>query len=127
MKIEHAAFPALDPVAVANWYVEHLGLRIVRSISAPTYTHFLADEDGSMIEIYNNPIVEVPDYASMHPLLLHVAFEVDDIHATRQRLLEAGCTAFDEITETPAGDTLAMMRDPWGFAIQLAKRSKAML
>jgi catechol 2,3-dioxygenase-like lactoylglutathione lyase family enzyme len=127
MTIEHVAFPAQDPVAVAGWYVENLGLRVLRQIGAPTYTHFLADDNDTVIEIYNNPLVAVPDYVTMHPLLLHVAFNVDDIAATRDRLLAAGCTAFNEIEVTPVGDTLAMLRDPWGLALQLVKRHTPMI
>lgn len=123
MKIEHVAYAVQEPVAVAAWYVEHLGLHIARQIGPPTFTHFLSDGAGGIIEIYNNAKVEVPDYAAMNPLLLHVAFTADDIHGTRQRLIEAGCSAEDEVAELPNGDELAMLRDPWGFAIQLVKRA----
>lgn len=127
MRIEHVAFPCIDPVAAAAWYIEHFGLRIVRKTDDVTHTHFLADESGSIIEIYNNPKVEVPDYSSMHALLLHVAFTVDDMDATFARLLEAGCSVDQEIVQMPNGDVLAMLRDPWGFAVQLVKRDKSML
>ena len=126
MKIENVAYTVHDPVATAAWYVEHLGLRIVRQTGAPTYTHFLADAAGSIIEIYNNPKVVVPDYSAMDPLLLHVAFAVDDVHSARQRLLDAGCTAEDEVVLAPNGDELAMLRDPWGFAVQLVNRGEPM-
>ncbi len=126
MKIEHVAYVVTEPVAVAQWYVEHLALRVVRQTGAPTWTHFLADAAGTIIEIYNNPKVVVPDYPSMDPLLLHLAFAVDDVSGTRHRLLAAGCTAVGEIEVTAAGDELAMLRDPWGFAIQLVKRAVPM-
>ncbi len=126
MKIEHTAFPAADPVATANWYVANLGLRIVRQTGAPTYTTFLSDNEGAIIEIYNNPRVAVPNYAAMDSLLLHVAFEVENMEAERQRLLDAGCTAEDEITPLPSGDVVTMLRDPWGFALQLVKRAHPM-
>ncbi|BCM92044.1 hypothetical protein IAD21_03923 [Abditibacteriota bacterium] len=126
MKIEHTAFPAADPVATANWYVVNLGLRIVRQTGAPTYTHFLSDDAGGIIEIYNNPRVAVPNYAAMDSLLLHVAFEVEDIVSEHQRLLNAGCTAEDKITLLPSGDVVVMLRDPWNFALQLVKRATPM-
>ena len=31
-----------------------------------------------------------------------------------------------EAETSPAGDDLAMLRDPWGFALQLVKRAKPM-
>jgi hypothetical protein len=31
------------------------------------------------------------------------------------------------LTTTPAGDSLVMLRDPWGIALQLVKRAQPML
>ncbi len=124
MKIEHVALIVQDPVAVARWYEQHLGLRVVRSSETrPALTRFLADSEGAtVLEIYGGTL-PVPDYASMDPLLVHVAFATGDLPATRDRLLAAGATAEGEITVTPTGDRLAMLRDPWGLAIQLAHRA----
>lgn len=128
MKIEHFAFQAKDPVAVAQWYVANLGCLLKRSSGAPTHTHFLADSAGSvMIEIYNHPRVETPDYRAMDPLLLHLAFCSDDPAADRDRLMSAGAAVVDDLNITPAGDALVMLRDPWGFAVQLVRRAKPML
>ena len=128
MRIEHVAMIVKDPVAVAKWYAEHLGMRIVRAGGAPTHTHFLADEgDYVMVELYCNPSVPVPDYRSMDPLVLHLAFATDDVNRQHQKLLAAGATPAGDISITPAGDELAMLRDPWGFAIQLAKRQQPMI
>jgi len=80
-----------------------------------------------MIEIYNNPKAPVPDYRAVNPLVLHLAFAVDDMSATRARLLRAGATADGEMTVADNGDELAMLRDPWGFAVQLVKRRAPML
>jgi len=41
-------------------------------------------------------------------------------------LLQAGATTEGEVTTTPFGDDLAMLRDPWGFAVQLVKRAVPM-
>lgn len=126
MKIEHLAYPVKDPVAVAQWYVAHCGLKIVRSAGAPTFTHFLSDGAGAIVEIYNNPIVTPPDYAAMHPLLLHIAFVVTDTPRECERLLRAGCTVAEETVTTPAGDRLTMLRDPFGLALQLVQRATPM-
>ncbi|NLD72093.1 MAG: VOC family protein [Chloroflexi bacterium] len=128
MRIEHVAFNVKDPVAVAAWYTEHLGMRIVRQAGPPVYTTFLAAEtDHVLLEIYHNPPDAVPDYANMDPLLFHIAFECDDLDAERDRLLAAGATVQAPLLTTPDGDQLLMMRDPWGLAIQLAKRAKPMV
>ncbi|HEV2295644.1 MAG TPA: VOC family protein [Tepidisphaeraceae bacterium] len=125
LNVEHVAWQVEDPEAVAAWYVDHLGFRVVRKNDDPARTHFIADGAGKVVvEIYNNPAAERPDYSRQHPLLLHLAFASDDPAGSRDALLKAGCTIADELRQTPAGDTLVMMRDPFGFAIQLCKRAK---
>jgi uncharacterized glyoxalase superfamily protein PhnB len=128
MKIEHFAYQVDDPVAVADWYVAHLGCQVRRSSGPPGNARFLADSAGAvMLEIYNNPRVTTPDYRRMDPLLLHVAFSSADPAADRDRLVAAGATVAEELATTPAGDTLVMLRDPWGFPVQLARRAAPML
>jgi catechol 2,3-dioxygenase-like lactoylglutathione lyase family enzyme len=129
MKIEHAAFNVEDPVAAADWYVKHLGMTLKRAHKDRPWVRFLADDaDAVMIELYNHPNAAVPDYRNQNPLILHLAFKVDDLFSTRDRLLAAGATmATDDIMKTPEGDELMMLRDPWGFPIQLAKRVSQMI
>lgn len=127
MNIEHVAFNVTDPAGMAAWYVENLGMRIVRRIDVPPSTHFLADERGAMIEIYRQPHLRVPDYRDADALQLHVAFLSRDSSADRARLMAAGAVPLGEIQRTDAGDTLAMLRDPWGFALQLVQRAVPML
>ena len=80
-----------------------------------------------MLEVYNNPAVEPPDYAAVDPLVLHVAFASRDVQGDYQRLLAAGASAATEPTVAENGDELAIVRDPWGVPIQLARRRKPML
>ena len=128
MKIEHTAYQVADPVSVARWYVQHLGLRVKRSLPEPPFMHFLADDgDAVMLEFYNNPAVEVPDYRDLHPFVFHLAFTTDDVAATRHRLLAAGATPEGEVSTTAAGDQMAMLRDPWGLPLQLVKRKEPMI
>ena len=125
MKLEHVALNVSDAPAAAAWYAEHLGLRIAKHFDEPPHIHFLADDAGSMIELYSNPAGEFPDYEQMSPYTLHLAFAVDDLAATHERLLQAGATAAGPIDTTPAGDLLAFLRDPWGTTIQLVRRNAA--
>ena len=128
MKIEHVAFQVADPAAFAVWYAEHLGLAVKRAQTAPPFGHFLADDGGAvMIEVYRNASTQVPDYRSMHTLQLHVAFWAEDVSATRARLLAAGATAEGEIVRNENGDTVAMLRDPWGLPVQLVQRASPMI
>ena len=128
MKIEHVAFQVADPSAFAAWYVKHLGLVVKRAQTAAPFGHFLADDGGAvMIEVYRNAALAVPAYEAMNPLQLHLAFWADDVAGTRARLLGAGATAEGEVVRTENGDTVAMLRDPWGLPVQLVQRAAPMI
>ena len=127
LNVEHVACNVSDPAAMAAWYVEHLGMRIVRRNAAPPYIHFLADaSERVVIEVYSNPVDPIPDYPAMHPLRFHVAFAAPDPDAAREALLAAGATFVNEQT-LPDGSRLLMLRDPWGLPLQLCKRATALV
>ncbi len=128
LNVEHVACNVTDPVAMAAWYVEHLGMRVVRRVQTPPYMHFLADANGhAVIEIYTNPTADpVPDYAAMHPLRFHLAFAAPDPDAARAALVAAGATFVDE-QMLADGSRLLMLRDPWGLPLQLCKRTTPLL
>jgi uncharacterized glyoxalase superfamily protein PhnB len=63
----------------------------------------------------------------MDPLVLHVAFAPDDVRATRERLIAAGAVPVGDVVVTPTGDEFAMLRDPWGLALQLARRARPLV
>ena len=126
MKIEHVAFNVANADEMAAWYVENLGMTVVRH-AEENQTHFLADDSGTvLVELYSNPAAPVPDYAAMHPLMLHLALVSNDIEGDKERLLAAGATLFSD-QSSDDGTRLVMLRDPWNFAIQLCKRGTSML
>ena len=128
LKFEHFGVNIADPVAVAEWYCENLGMKIVRQGEGPVYMHFLADSTGRVvIELYSSPPELVPDYPNQHTQVLHMAFATGDMDGTIERLKVAGATLEGAPGTTPAGDALAMMRDPWGFALQLTQRAEPMI
>jgi glyoxylase I family protein len=128
MKIEHVAFQVKDPAAVTEWYCKNFKFTVQRSADSPVPVRFLADESGDvMIEIYNNPAVTTPDYASMDPLILHMAFVCTEVAKTAEQLVAAGATIASGPDDLPNGDKLCMLRDPWGLAIQLCYRVEPMI
>lgn len=126
MKFEHFALNVPDCRAMARWYVEHLGFRVVRSREDAPFTHFLGDETGRVIvELYSNPKIAFPDYAAQHPLVFHIALVSADARADLARLQRAGATFFIEDPQ-PDGSVLIMARDPWGVPLQLCQRTQPM-
>ncbi len=127
MKIEHFAFNVNDPNAMGRWYVEHLGFTVKRRLVDAPYTHFLADDSGTvMIEIYRQD-APVPDYQATHVMALHLAIVSQDVPADVERLVKAGGKLDGEINNFPSGDCYAMVRDPWGLTLQLVSRSEPMI
>ena len=58
MIFEHFALNVTNPVEMADWYVENLEMKIVRSIDKSPFTRFLADRTGRVVlEIYSNNTV----------------------------------------------------------------------
>ena len=128
IRLEHVAINVEDPAAMAKWYCENLGMKIVRKGPSPVNMRFISDAGGNMmLELYNNPPDAVPDYPSMDPLSLHIAFMVDDVNAICKKLIAAGATIAVDVNITPAGDELVILRDPWGVPIQFLKRAEPML
>lgn len=126
--IEHIGLNVPDAEQCVGWFCENLDMKIARKIGGPSNAHFLVDAAGkNMLEVYTNTSAPIPDYAKMDPLALHFAFKVDDVAAARQRLIDAGATPEGDVTNTEAGDHLAMLRSPQGIPIQLAKRAKPMV
>ena len=127
MKIEHLALNVEDPNAAGRWYVEHLGFTVKRRLVEPPYTHFLADDSGTvMIELYRQD-APVLDYRNIHVLSLHLAIVSTDVQADADRLVKAGGTLDGEILNSPSGDCFAMVRDPWGVTLQIVSRKEPML
>ncbi len=128
MNLEHVAYNIADPIGAADWYCKNLGMTIARQFGPPANGRFILDKRGKMmIEFYNNPKAQFPDYKNLHPVALHIAFTVDDVVATRAALLKAGGIADGEVATNDDGDQLAFVRDPWGLTLQLLKRAKPML
>lgn len=127
MKLEHFALNVEEPLEMAEWYVKHLGLKVVRQAKTAPFTTFLSDDSGNiMLEIYKNPVDEVPVYREMNPLLVHLAFVSTSPAEDKKRLLQAGAS-LESDQQLEDGSHLVMLRDPWGLSIQFCKRGVSML
>ena len=85
MKLEHVALLVADPVAIAGWYVEHLGMRVVRKGDAPGHARFLADDAGaSVLEVYAGTL-PFPDYRLDGPAGAARGVRGRDVEATGGR------------------------------------------
>jgi catechol 2,3-dioxygenase-like lactoylglutathione lyase family enzyme len=127
MIFEHFAINVPNPLELAKWYTSNCEMKIVKSITVPPFTHFLADSSGrSVIEIYSNLSVKIPDYNSLHPLEFHFAFKVKDVIEMKEKLVSAGAKLLEDVT-TEDGSHFVMLRDPFGIPLQLCKRATPLI
>lgn len=121
---EHLALNVSDKDRFVEWYVQNLGLRVVRD--RPGKMAFLADCHGVvMMEVYSNPNAQQLDFPGVDPLAVHVAFEVDDPEKDAEQLVAAGASVHDPF-KSAGDDTMVMLRDPFGVGLQLIKRGAPM-
>jgi len=46
MQVEHVAWQVNDPLAVAQWYVKHLGFRVLRKLENSPYCRHLSESSS---------------------------------------------------------------------------------
>lgn len=121
---EHVGINVADKAKTVNWYVTNIGLRVIRDV--PGKMAFLADADGVVVlEVYQNPNAEMLRFEGADPLALHIGFEVEDPQVASEQLVTAGATIVDPIKQA-GDDSMVMLRDPFGIAIQLVRRGARM-
>jgi lactoylglutathione lyase len=123
MKYLHTMVRVTDLDAALRFYCEALGLRELRRKvnDAGRFTLvFLAapGDDEAQIELTYNWDPE--DY-KIGRAFGHVAYEVDDIYATCQRLLDHGVT----INRPPRDGRMAFVRSPDKISIELLQKGGA--
>ncbi len=125
MKFLHSMVRVKDLDASLDFYCKHLGLVELsrRDYEKARFTLvFLAapgDESRGQIELTWNWDSE--DYGTARNFG-HLAFEVDDIYATCQRLMDAGIT----INRPPRDGHMAFVRSPDLISIELLQKGDAL-
>jgi lactoylglutathione lyase len=120
MKYLHTMVRVTDLDASIDFYCKHLGLREISRFdnAAGRFTlAFLAapETPDALIELTHNWDAE--DYGGGRNFG-HLAFEVEDIYATCQRLQDAGIT----ILRPPRDGRMAFVRSPDRISIELLQR-----
>jgi lactoylglutathione lyase len=126
MRFLHTMLRVRDLDASLRFFVEQLGLRALRrrDHEAGRFTLvFLgtgAAGDAAEIELTHN-WDETEPYPTGR-FFGHLAFEVEDIYATCQRLKDAGVT----IHRPPRDGRMAFVKSPDGHSIELLQRGEAL-
>jgi glyoxylase I family protein len=121
-RIEHVALFASDPSSLKDFYVDAFGLRVILDNGQGTPPgYFLADEDGMALELIGRPTGIEPVNQRYS---CHIAFVVEDVHASRMALERRGLTFEPDTVVDNESMITAFFRDPEGNRIQIVHRRK---
>ncbi len=122
MKYLHTMVRVSDLEASLDFYCNKLGLREVRRYDNPEGRFTLVmlaapgDEDAQIELTYNYD----PETLSGGRNFGHIAYEVEDIYETCQRLMDAGVT----INRPPRDGHMAFIRSPDLISIELLQKGE---
>ncbi len=123
MEYLHTMIRVRDLDAALDFFVNKLGLVETRRKDVPKGKFtlvFLATEPGAPeVELTHNWGREEPYSEGRN--FGHLAYRVDDIYATCQRLLDAGVT----INRPPRDGHMAFVRSPDGISIELLQKGES--
>jgi lactoylglutathione lyase len=124
MKYLHTMVRVTDLDAATDFYVNKLGLREVGRHDVPQGRYTLAflaapGDDEAQVELTFN---WDPETLGEGRNFGHLAYEVDDIYATCQGLLDKGVT----INRPPRDGRMAFIRSPDNISIELLQKGQAL-
>ena len=131
MRYLHTMVRVADLDRALDFYVGKLGLTEARRVDNPagrfTLVFLCAPGDEELAKQGQSPMVELTynydteDYQGGRNFG-HLAYEVDDIYATCQRLKDGGVT----INRPPRDGRMAFVRSPEGISIELLQKGASL-
>ena len=122
-EFDHVHLKAVDPGAVADWYIRAFSFTIERDWVRASGDRFVRCQttDGSIINISGARTDErMGDAdASAHWGLEHFGIKVDDIDAEIERLSGLGAELMEGPLDQPGGLRIAFIKAPGGARIEL--------
>lgn len=129
MRLLHTMLRVGDMQRSIDFYVNVLGMKVLRRSENPEYKYSLAfvgydDESvSSVIELTYNWDVSSYD---MGTAFGHIALGVDDVAKTCETIRQAGGKITREAGPVKGGSTIiAFVEDPDGYKIELIERAQA--
>jgi lactoylglutathione lyase len=130
MRYLHTMVRVTDLPASLDFYCTKMGMVETRRIDNPagkfTLVFLAAPEDKTAGVAHRAPLLELtynydPEVYSGGRNFGHLAFEVDDIYATCDKLLKAGVT----INRPPRDGRMAFVRSPDNISIELLQKGES--
>ena len=130
MRYLHTMVRVTSIEASLDFYCNKLGMKEVRRVESEagrfTLVFLAASEDEASGRDTRAPLLELtynwdPEAYSGGRNFGHLAFEVDDIYATCDRLMKAGVT----INRPPRDGRMAFVRSPDNISLELLQKGEA--
>jgi lactoylglutathione lyase len=131
MRYLHTMIRVADLDAALDFFVHKLGMVEIRRMNSEqgrfTLVFLAADEDVGRAAGSSAPVVELtynwdPETYTGGRNFGHLAYEVDNIYATCEKLDKAGVT----INRPPRDGRMAFIRTPDGISIELLQKGEAL-
>jgi lactoylglutathione lyase len=131
MRYLHTMVRARDLDASLAFYCQHLGLIEVKRYASErgrfTLVYLAAPQDVDKARAGQSPLLEItwnwdPEEYTGGRNFGHLAYQVEDIYATCERLMAAGIT----INRPPRDGHMAFVRSPDGISIELLQAGDAL-
>jgi len=131
MRYLHTMIRASDLDATLAFFVDQLGLREVRRYDSEqgrfTLVFLAAPGDADHAEVAQSPLVEItynwdPEDYDGGRNFGHLAYRVDNIYETCQKLYDAGVV----INRPPRDGRMAFVKSPDGISIELLQEGEAL-
>ncbi len=120
--IEHVAIAAQDTAALARWYCDTLGFKVVVE-GGPQGTWFIGPPEGeALVEIVRATTAPRAERDRNDAGWSHLAFTVSDFDAVVDSLRAKGVQFTGTITGAPGERRLAFFPDSEGNVLQLVSR-----
>jgi catechol 2,3-dioxygenase-like lactoylglutathione lyase family enzyme len=126
--LDHPAISCYDVGKLADWYCQHLGMKIVGD-DAKTPPSLLLGygktaQDGTTLELMpvKNAGTAPAEQPRFCPGLRHLAVRVSDFDQAYARLKEAGVVFLFEPVIAVGGGKIVSFRDPEGNELQIVQR-----
>ncbi len=113
-KLQAVALDCADPVRLAEFYAQLLGGRVVVDPDDPDWVDVVGFE-GTPLAFQRVDGYRPPAWPGQeHPQQFHLDFDVDDIEADEQRVLELGATVLERTDQLHQDANWRVYADPAG-------------
>ena len=124
--VEHIAIAASDPAALADWYCDTLGFRLVVA-SESSKTYFVGLPTGGMVEIIAVAPTAQGASATHTVGFHHLALSVENFAHTAQTLQARGIHFTGPAYRSEDGGTqFDFFSDPEGNRLQVVQRARSL-